>query len=149
MTDTLRPRAPAARRPTRIPAPPPAAPALVHERFQAHAARAPGAPAVSCGDSRLGYGELNERANRLAHRLRALGVGPERVVALYLDNSVEFVAALLAVLKAGAAYLPIDTRNPDERLEYLPADSGAVLVLTDRSHAAALPPGTLPRLAPG
>ncbi|HEX2094995.1 MAG TPA: amino acid adenylation domain-containing protein, partial [Longimicrobiaceae bacterium] len=119
---------------------------LVHERFEAHAARAPHAPAVSCGGTCFSYGKLNARANRLAHRLRALGAGPESVVAIYLDNSVEFVAALLGVLKAGGAYLPIDTRNPDERLEYLLADSGSVLVLTDSLHAPALPPGLVPHL---
>jgi amino acid adenylation domain-containing protein len=104
-------------------------PATLPELFQAHVGRDPGAPAVSRGDESLTYGELNSRANRLAHRLIACGVGPERRVALSLPQSVELVVAILAVLKAGGTYVPIDPGWPGDRRELVLKDSDPVMVL--------------------
>src|SRR4051794_38702353 len=79
----------------------------VHRLFESQAAQTPGAIAVALGGHRLTYEALNTRANRLAHHLRALGVGPEAAVALCLDRSTEMVVGLLAILKAGGAYIPL------------------------------------------
>ncbi|WP_327351861.1 non-ribosomal peptide synthetase [Streptomyces sp. NBC_01304] len=83
----------------------------------------------------VGYAELHRRANRLAHRLRELGVGPDTVVGVRLDRSVELMVALLAVLKAGGAYLPLDTGYPEDRLAFMLADSGAPVLLTGPGDA--------------
>jgi amino acid adenylation domain-containing protein len=101
----------------------------VHELFQRQAARAPGAVAVAWDGGSLTYAELNARANRLAYRLRALGVRPGARVALLLPRSADLVAAELAVLKAGAAYVPIDPAFPAERVALMVANSGARVVL--------------------
>ncbi|HEX8557861.1 MAG TPA: condensation domain-containing protein, partial [Pyrinomonadaceae bacterium] len=114
--------------------------ACAHELFEARAARAPGADALFYEDARVSYGELNARANRLARRLRRLGVGPEVVVGLHLERSPEMVVALLAVLKAGGAYLPLDPAYPAARLRFMLEDSGARVLLTERRLADALPP---------
>jgi non-ribosomal peptide synthetase component F len=82
--------------------------ATIHELFEAQAERSPGAVALVFEQERISYGELNERANRLARHLRELGVGPEEIVGIYMDRSVEMVTAIIATLKAGGAYLPID-----------------------------------------
>jgi len=110
--------------------------------FEARAAERPAATAVVCEDRSLTYRELNERANRLARLLRARGVGAEDVVGLALPRAPELVVALLAVLKAGAAFLPLDLDHPAERIAHLVADSGAGLVLTTAELAAELPAGT-------
>ena len=104
----------------------------VHERFASHAARAPGAVAVVQAGRQVTYGELEAGANRLAHRLRRLGVGPETRVGVYLERSPEMVTAVLAVLKAGGAYVPLDPAWPAERLAWLLADSGAAVLVTRR-----------------
>jgi len=104
----------------------------VHTLVERWAREAPGALAVESEDLRLTYGELNRRANRLAHRLRRLGAGPEVVVALRLERSPGLVVAALAALKAGAAYLPVDPAHPAERLAFMLRDSGARLLLTAR-----------------
>jgi amino acid adenylation domain-containing protein len=95
----------------------------LHGLFQAQAARTPRAVALVCGEERLSYGELAERAGRLARRLRRLGVGPEVPVGVCLERSVELVVALLAVLEAGGAYLPLDPSYPSERLALMLADA--------------------------
>ncbi|AUI90618.1 hypothetical protein BVV10_11235 [Xanthomonas oryzae pv. oryzae] len=105
--------------------------ACVHELFEAQVARDPSAIAVTQAEVSLTYRELNARANRLAHYLRGLGVGPDDRVAICLERSVEMVVAVLAVLKAGGAYVPLDPHYPPERLSHMLADSGAVAVLTD------------------
>jgi amino acid adenylation domain-containing protein/non-ribosomal peptide synthase protein (TIGR01720 family) len=112
----------------------------LHELFAEQARRTPGAPAVVAGDERLSYRELNARANLLARRLRRLGAGPETVVAVLVERSLAMVVGLLAVLKAGAAYLPLDPDHPRDRLRYMLQDSGARLLLTRRDLAAAAGP---------
>jgi amino acid adenylation domain-containing protein len=116
------------------PAPPPVQLAIARR-----AALQPDAVAVVAGERRLTYGELDGRAERLAHRLRALGLGPERLAALLLDRSPELLVALLAVLKAGAAYLPLDPDAPAERIAEVLEDAGAALVLTHRRLRSRLP----------
>ncbi|HEU0055422.1 MAG TPA: amino acid adenylation domain-containing protein, partial [Longimicrobium sp.] len=101
-----------------------------HELFERQAARAPDALALGCGSLRLGYAELNARANRLAHHLRSLGVGPDARVAISLERGPEMVVALLAVLKAGGAYVPLDPDYPAERLRWMLEDSAPSLLLT-------------------
>jgi non-ribosomal peptide synthetase component F len=91
----------------------------IHELFQAQAARTPGAVAVRFEEESLTYRELNERANRLAHHLRGLGVGPEVRVGVLMERSLEMVVALLAVLKAGGAYVPLDPAYPADRLAFM------------------------------
>jgi amino acid adenylation domain-containing protein len=104
----------------------------IHELFEAQVERTPDAAALQCGDSRLTYAELNARANCLAHRLRALGVGAGSLVGICLDRSVDLVVGLLAVLKAGAAYVPLDPAYPRERVAFMLRDAGAALVLVHR-----------------
>ena len=110
--------------------PPCKSPVTVVEGFEAQARRTPEAPAVVCGNEQLSYGELNARANRLARCLQNLGVGPESLVAVCLERSVDLVAALLGILKAGGAYVPLDPGYPRERLAFMLADSGARVVVT-------------------
>ncbi len=106
-------------------------PALaVHQLIEAQADRTPAAPALVCEDQVLSYGELDRRANRLAHRLRRLGVGPEDRVGICLERSGEAIVALLAVLKAGAAYVPLDPAYPAPRLAALIDEAGARAVVT-------------------
>ncbi|MES4891873.1 non-ribosomal peptide synthase/polyketide synthase [Streptomyces sp. NPDC096012] len=104
--------------------------------FAAQVARTPAAEAVGCGDERLDYATLNARANRLAHRLAELGAAPERFVALALPRSCDLVVAVLAVLKTGAAYLPIDPALPAERVAGLLADAAPVTLVTTTGTAA-------------
>ncbi|MFL6196328.1 MAG: amino acid adenylation domain-containing protein, partial [Thermoanaerobaculia bacterium] len=109
---------------------------LIPRLFEERAARAPEAVAVIAGDRRLSYGELNREANRLAHHLRALGVGPDSVVGIAVERSPEMVVSLLAVLKAGGAYVPLDPTYPVERLAYILDDAAAgVLVTTERARS--------------
>ncbi|MFD7716353.1 amino acid adenylation domain-containing protein [Streptomyces sp. NPDC059814] len=122
-------------------APVPAA-ATLHQLFEERAALAPDAVAVVCGTDELTYRELDERANQLAHRLRAEpGIGPDVPVGVCLERSPALVWTLLGILKAGAAYVPLDPEHPAERLAYLVEDSGAPLVVTDTAHAGLLTEG--------
>ncbi|GAA3036807.1 hypothetical protein GCM10020000_13100 [Streptomyces olivoverticillatus] len=107
----------------------------VHEVFAAQAARTPESVAVTCGDGALTYAEVNERANRLAHHLRALGAGPEALVGVSLERGIDLVPTLLGVLKSGAAYLPLDPVNPDDRLAYIVGDASAPIVVTQTALA--------------
>ncbi|MGW4642220.1 amino acid adenylation domain-containing protein [Sphaerisporangium sp. NPDC004334] len=116
-------------------------PALFEEQVR----RTPGAPAVAFGADRLTYGELNAAANRLAHLLIARGAGPEDVVALKLPPSTGLVVAVLAVLKAGAAYLPVDPAYPAERIAAMLDDAAPALVLSGPLPDAAAFPGHDPR----
>jgi amino acid adenylation domain-containing protein len=112
--------------------------ACAHELFEAQVQRTPGAEAVSFEGERLTYAELNARANRLAHHLRALGVGPEVRVAVCVERGMETVVALLAVLKAGGGYVPMNPANPEDRLRYLLDDSAPAALLTRAPLAARL-----------
>ena len=104
--------------------------ACVHELFEEQVARTPDAVAVVHYDVQVSYGELNERANRLAHYLRSLGVGPESRVALCFERSVSMVVGVLAVLKAGGAYVPLDPSYPLDRWRYMLEDSAPSVTLT-------------------
>nr|BFD89294.1 hypothetical protein KitaXyl93_06540 [Kitasatospora sp. Xyl93] len=107
----------------------------VPQLIERAARRTPGAVALIAGQERIDYAELNARANRLAHRLRRLGVGPETVVASCLERSVAAVVTLVAVLKAGGVYVPLDPRHPAERLAFMLDDAGADLVVTTTEFA--------------
>ncbi|MCL6589239.1 MAG: amino acid adenylation domain-containing protein [Firmicutes bacterium] len=109
----------------------------VHQLFEDQAAKTPEAVAVIFEERRLTYRELNQRANQLARFLQKQGVGPGSVVGLYLDYSLELMVGVMGVLKAGAAYLPLDPAYPEKRLALMLADSGAALLLTQQSLAAA------------
>ena len=118
-------------------------PALVERQ----AARVPEATALTDGDAEVSYGELDGRASRLARLLAARGAGPESVVAVLMERSADLVVALLAVMKAGAAYLPIDPSYPAERIAFTLADAGPVLALADAASAGSLPdPAPVPVL---
>src|SRR5207248_418387 len=99
------------------------------------ATRMPDAVAVLDGERALTYAELNASANRLARCLRARGVGPDTLVGICLERSAEMLVALLAVLKAGGAYLPIDPSYPADRIEFLIQDSGVHLLVTRTAFA--------------
>ncbi|MEV6584137.1 condensation domain-containing protein, partial [Streptomyces sp. NPDC051582] len=115
--------------------------------FEAQVVRTPDASAVVSGGVELSYGELNARANRLARHLVASGAGPERLVTVALPRSVDLVVALLAVLKSGSAYVPVDPEYPADRIAHMLADAEPVLVITDTDTASALPQdGVAPHL---
>ncbi|MEP6914052.1 MAG: amino acid adenylation domain-containing protein [Acidobacteriota bacterium] len=120
MRDTLPPEA------ARTPNP------CIHQCFEAQAERTPDAIAVVAGEDRLTYGDLNARANRLAHHLRTRGVGPETPVGVCLERSATLIVALLAVLKAGGAYVPLDPAYPAERLAFMLRDSLVPVLLTEQ-----------------
>jgi amino acid adenylation domain-containing protein len=111
----------------------------IHELFEEQAARTPEGVAVVFGADRLSYRDLDLRATRLASRLRNLGVGPEVAVALCLERSTEMVVGLLAVLKAGGYYVPLDLQAPPRRLASLIEDAGAAVLLVQEKLAARLP----------
>ena len=113
----------------------------VHELFEEQAARMPAATALVCEGQSLSYDELNARANRLAHYLKARGVGPDQLVAVRLPRSVDLITALLGVLKAGGAYLPLDPLLPAERLKFTLADAKVDVVLTHEELQGDLPAG--------
>ena len=103
---------------------------LVHELFEAQAEKTLDAVAVVFEDEALSYGELNRRANQLAHYLRELGVGPDERVALCMERGLEMIVGLLGVLKAGGAYVPLDPAYPIERMRYMLEDSNPAVLLT-------------------
>ncbi|MET9660090.1 non-ribosomal peptide synthase/polyketide synthase [Streptomyces sp. NPDC006510] len=117
----------------------PLAPDTLPALFEAQAARTPDATAVLADDGTLSYAELNARANRLARLLAGRGVGPESLVALAVPRSTTQIVALLAVLKAGAAYLPLDPDYPAERLAHMVTDAAPALLLTTAGTAGRLP----------
>jgi len=119
--------------------------ATVHGLFADQAAATPGATAVVQGAVSLTYGELAGRADRLARRLLALGIGPETRIGLCAGRSPDLIAALLAILTAGGAYLPLDPSHPPERLAWMLRDGGARVLLTERRLLGGLTPeGDLP-----
>ena len=113
-------------------------PALMHRLFEAQVAKTPEAIALIAGKEQLTFAELNAQANQLAHYLRTLGLLPEQMVGLYLERSVDMLLAMLATLKAGGTYLPLDPSYPQARLAYMLADSETAVLLTHQSFADAL-----------
>nr|VFK15780.1 MAG: AMP-binding enzyme [Candidatus Kentron sp. LPFa]VFK31508.1 MAG: AMP-binding enzyme [Candidatus Kentron sp. LPFa] len=119
----------------------------VHKLFEEQAARTPDAVAVVFSSASLGqvrdeevsYGELNARANRLAHRLQAMGVGSEVLVGLLVERSVEIVVGLLAILRAGGAYVPLDPEYPEERLTFMAGDADLKALLCHGATRERLP----------
>ncbi|MFT3815684.1 MAG: amino acid adenylation domain-containing protein [Acidovorax sp.] len=112
----------------------------VHELVERQVRERPDVVALVFGDEQLSYGELNVRANRLAHRLIGLGVGPEVRVGIAVERSIEMIVGLLGILKAGGAYVPLDPEYPAERLGFMVGDSGIELLLT-QSHVRGRVPG--------
>ncbi|MEU9029604.1 amino acid adenylation domain-containing protein, partial [Streptomyces sp. NPDC048383] len=140
--------------PTAFPAAPdalnaPDAGVTLPELFERQAARFPDRTALTFEDTSLTYAQLNARANRLARLLTARGIGPDSLVALALPRSAELVTALLAVVKAGAAYVPLDPDYPADRLAYVLSDAAPAVLLTDPDTAARLPAHDVPRLVVG
>jgi len=115
-------------------------PACFPALFELQAARTPDLPAVVFKDEQLTYAELNTRANQLAHHLRALGVGPETVVGLCVERSVELLVAVVGILKAGGAYLPLDPSYPPDRLAFMLQNSGAPVLVAQARLIGKLPP---------
>jgi amino acid adenylation domain-containing protein len=111
----------------------------VYQLIEAQVEKSPDAVAVVYSDQQLTYRELNCRANQLAHRLRRLGVGPDVLVGICLERSLEMVVGLLGILKAGGAYVPLDPAYPRDRLRFVLKDARVKLVLTQQSLAAAMP----------
>ncbi|MGX1788606.1 amino acid adenylation domain-containing protein [Bosea sp. NPDC055332] len=118
----------------------PSAPATLVDLFAAQVAAQPRAVALSLGPAHLSYAELDERAEQLAQRLTAMGAGPGAIVGLCLPRSLDLIVALVAILKSGAAYLPLDPAYPGERLAFMVEDADAAIIITS-GHADWLPPG--------
>ena len=121
----------------------------VHALFEEQVERTPDAAAVIFGNQRVSYRELNRRANQLAHYLRRAGVGPEVVVGICVERSVEMIVGLLGILKAGGAYLPLDPAYPAERLRFMLEDAQAPVLLTQTGLAERLPAGGATVPVPG
>ena len=113
----------------------------MHRLFETQASRTPDATALVVGDESLTYSELNNRANQLAHLLQSLGVNAEQRVGILLERSPAMIVSVLAVLKAGGCYVPLDSNAPAERLSYMMADAGLQVLLTTGVLANSLPPG--------
>jgi amino acid adenylation domain-containing protein len=111
----------------------------LHHMFEAQVRYTPDAVAVVCGDESLTYGELNRRANQIAHYLLWMGVGPNKLVGLCMERSLAMVVGLLGILKAGAAYLPLDPMYPPERLAFIVGDAQPPVVLTQERLLGSLP----------
>ena len=115
--------------------------ATIHNLFEIEAGRAPDSVALRLGSERMTYGELNRRANRVAHLLVSLGVGPDVLVGCAFERSLDLIVALLGVLKAGGAYLPLDPAYPKERLAWITEDARATVLLTQSHLTGNLPSG--------
>ncbi|HKD74280.1 MAG TPA: amino acid adenylation domain-containing protein, partial [Ktedonobacterales bacterium] len=115
----------------------------IQQVFEAQAAATPDAVAVVCEDEQVTYGELNRRANQLAHYLRHLKVGPEMPVGLCVERSPDLIIGLLGILKAGGFYVPIDPAYPRERIGFMIADASVNIVLTKADLQAAIPSADL------
>jgi amino acid adenylation domain-containing protein len=111
----------------------------LHELFQRQARRAPGAVAVVLEGASLTYGELERRGNQLAHHLRGLGVGPNVLVGLHVERSLELIVGMLGILKAGGAYLPLDHNTPAERVAFIVEDAKAPVLLSQQALVDRLP----------
>lgn len=113
--------------------------ACIHRLFEARAAETPNAVALDFEGRTLTYAQLDRKSNQLAHYLRRIGVGPEVLVAVSIDRSLEMVIALLGILKAGGAYLPLDQDAPPERVKIILADAAAPVIVTKRHRSDRLP----------
>jgi non-ribosomal peptide synthetase component F len=111
----------------------------IHHLFEAQVERRPQAAAFQCGTAQLSYKELDERANQLAHHLRARGVGPDVLVGICVERSLEMAVGLLGILKAGGAYVPLDPNYPRERLGFMLNDAQVPVLLTQQHLIGALP----------
>jgi len=111
----------------------------IHDFFEGQVERTPDATAVICEDERLTYRELNDRANRVAHYLRAQGVGPEVLVGICVERSIEMLVGILGILKAGGAYVPLDPAYPKDRTAAILEDARAPILLTQQTAAKMLP----------
>jgi amino acid adenylation domain-containing protein len=114
--------------------------ASVPEMFAAQVRRTPDSTALISGNQRVSFRQLNERANRLAHLLRKLGVGPEVLVGFCFETSVRAVVAILGIIKAGGVYVPLDPEHPTQRLSEIIKDTGLSIVVTDRAFRSRVPP---------
>ena len=112
---------------------------FIHQRFEEQAARAPGTTAVIYEGRSMSFAELNEDSNRLAHRLRELGISPDQRVGILLERSPEMIVAVLGVLKAGGAYVPMDSRHPADRLSFILKDAAPRVLLTQKRLASRIP----------
>ncbi|AEQ96691.1 non-ribosomal peptide synthetase [Xanthomonas oryzae] len=117
---------------------------LLHQRFEAQTAAAPDAVAVLFEQQQISYGQLNAHANRIAHALIALGVRPDDRVALCLQRGIGMIAGMLAILKAGAGYVPVDPASPQQRLAFILEDSAPVALVTDACTLPSLPSVSCP-----
>jgi amino acid adenylation domain-containing protein len=117
---------------------------MIHELFESQVERSPEDVAVIFEDSQLTYRELNDRAERLAQQLKTMGVGPDVLVALLLDRSLDMVVGMLGILKAGGAYIPLDPSHPGNRIVSVLEDAQPLLLLTDARLKATLPPHRTP-----
>ncbi|MFF4969741.1 amino acid adenylation domain-containing protein, partial [Streptomyces sp. NPDC001037] len=113
--------------------------ATIHRLIEERVAAGPEAVAVTHGERRWTYGEINARANQLAHHLRDTGIRPDTLVAVCLDRSPDLIAAVLGILKAGAAFVPLDPDYPTDRITYMVEDANAPLVITSTDLAQRLP----------
>ncbi|WNG57630.1 AMP-binding protein [Archangium gephyra] len=116
----------------------------LHELFEQQVERTPHAIAVECEGKSLTYGELDRRANQLAHHLRGMGVGAEVRVGLSVERSVEMVVGMLGILKAGGVYVPLEASYPAERLEWMKREAGVAVVVAQEKVAEELPVGVEP-----
>jgi amino acid adenylation domain-containing protein/thioester reductase-like protein len=116
----------------------------IHHRFAAQVEKTPAAIAVICGDQQISYRELHHRANQLAHHLQTLGVGPDCLVGICVERSLPLIVGLMGILKAGAAYVPLDPGYPQHRLEWMVSDAQVSLLLTQQSLTAKLSPVSVP-----
>jgi len=112
---------------------------LIHALVEAQAEQRPNAVAVVCESERITYADLNARANQIAHRLRAQGVGPEVMAGLYMERSIRTIVAIVGILKAGGCYVPIDLSYPQDRVAYILENSGAKVMITDAERVGAIP----------
>jgi len=118
----------------------------IHHLFEAHAADTPDRVAIVADEQQLTYGELNARANQLAHQLRRLGVAPDELVAICLDRSTEMLVAILGTIKAGGAYVPLDPAAPHDRLSYMLGDTRASVLITHERYLHLLSANEIPTI---
>jgi len=111
----------------------------LHELFEAQVRERPHAIAVSCGDTHLSYAELDKQASKVAGHLKAMGASPDTIVGLCTDRSLDLVIGLLGILKSGCGYVPLDPRDPEDRLSFILSDTQAQIVVTHRAAEAAFP----------